>query len=285
MTAGFEHAALVGAGLLGASLGLALKAQARPPRVTGTGRRQESLDAAMARGAIDAGFLDLESGLRGADLIVLCTPAVHVADILPEVRAHAESGAVITDVASTKAEICRAASAEWPAPRPFVGSHPMAGSEKFGPEHARADLYAGSICLVEYGAAVDRDARARVVALWESVGARVVAIDPEEHDRMLARSSHLPHIAASALAESAAAGAVLPEAIGQGFRDTTRIAEGRPELWRDICLTNREALLAGVKDFQERIETVRAALEAGDAAALEAFFARGRDARRELAGP
>ncbi|MBI1317435.1 MAG: prephenate dehydrogenase/arogenate dehydrogenase family protein [Candidatus Hydrogenedens sp.] len=285
MESGFGQVSIVGAGLLGASLGLALKQRGLAARVHGIGRRQCSLDTAFASGAIDSGYTALEEGIAGADLIVLATPVHQATEMLEAVRDAAPPHAVITDVGSTKEALCRHAAQVWSAPRPFVGSHPMAGSEKFGPEHARADLYEGAVCLVEASDELAAEARAVVCRLWEAVGARVVDIDPAQHDCLLARTSHVPHVASAALARLADTEEIVPELIGNGFRDTTRIAAGRPELWREICLSNREAVLAGMMALQDDIAAFAAVLESGDEAAVDAFFEAGRAARQRLCGP
>lgn len=284
MTEPFNRAVIVGAGLLGASLGLALKQRGLAGRVAGVGRRESSLNTAIDSGAIDEAHFSLEPAMAGADLVVLCTPAAKVVDFLDEVRELVSTKTIVTDVASTKGALCARARATWPTPRRFIGSHPMAGSEKYGPEHGRPDFYVGSVCLVERGPGLDESARARVVGLWEGVGARVIGVDPAEHDLLLARTSHLPHVAASALAMVAIRQGNIHDVIGNGFRDTTRIAAGRPELWAEICLTNREALLNSLDELTAEFTAFKAALESQDGAALERFFEEGRDARKEATG-
>lgn len=277
----FGRVTIIGVGLLGASLGLALKAHGLANRVTGVGRRQSSLDKALSTGAIDDATFDLREAAATADLIVLATPAAEVIVKLDEIREFCPDHACITDVASTKARICAHAAALWPAPRPFVGAHPMAGSEKFGPEHGSADLYAGSICLVEDSSDLDPAARETVVRLWQAVGAETVAIDPRRHDALLARTSHIPHVLSAAIATLAERQGDVRELIGNGYRDMTRIAASRPEVWRDITMTNREAILDGLDELQRHIESFSRALRDEDAAAIETFFGAGRDARRD----
>lgn len=280
----FERVCILGVGLLGASLGLAMKAQRLTTNVIGVGRRRESLDVARSMGAIDAYSLDPAEVVAEADLVVVATPAALVIPMLDALRPALKPEALVTDVASTKAEICQHAQAIWPSPRRFVGCHPMAGSEKFGPEHATANFYEDSVCLVEAGEDIDASARERIVALWESVGARVVSVTPEAHDAMLAMTSHIPHVYATLLAQGAAAAGEVRDVIGNGFRDTTRIAAARPEIWRDICMTNRSAILTGLRDLKTRLEAFEEQLGAGDADAVEAFFAAGNAARQKALG-
>lgn len=284
MTPRFDTAAIVGVGLLGGSLGLALKGRRMANRVHGIGRRQQSLDTALDLGAVDRAFLDLREGIRGADLIVLCTPAALVAGQLDSIAALCDPNTVVTDVASTKAEICAHARAAWPHPLRFVGSHPMAGSEKYGPEHATDRLYENCVTLVERANGHAADAHEAVCGLWKGVGARVVEIDPATHDALVARSSHIPHIAASLVASLAGDLGDIRAMVGKGFRDVTRVAAGRPEIWRDICLTNREAISDGLADLAKRLEAVRAMIDDRDGALLDAFFAQAQSARKRALG-
>ncbi|MFP4190608.1 MAG: prephenate dehydrogenase [Candidatus Hydrogenedentota bacterium] len=280
----FDTVAIVGAGLLGGSLGLALKQRGLARRIHGAGHRQTSLDAALERKAIDAAFLDARESVEGANLVVICTPAAMVKDKLDEIAPACPPEAVITDVASTKADICAHAAKRWDTDRRFVGSHPMAGSEKFGAEHADPELYEGRVAVVERGEGLDPEAQRAVCALWEAVGSRVVELEPSVHDALVARTSHLPHIAAAALAVVAGrAGSESKPLIGPGFRDTTRIAGGRPEIWRDICLTNGPAIEEALAELEPLLAAVRAAVRDKDEEALMAFFDEGRRMRRELA--
>lgn len=281
----FDTATIIGVGLLGGSLGLALKARGLAGRVLGVGHRPATLDKAIARGAIDEGFTKAIDAAPQSDLMVICTPATLVPKYLDAVRPLTGKDAVVTDVASTKEAICAHVRKAWAEPYRFIGSHPMAGSEKFGPEHASADLYEDSVCFVERRTDHAEDAHAAVVGLWEGVGARVVEVDPAEHDARVARTSHVPHILATLLARLAAEREDLRPFVGPGFQDTTRIAEGRPEVWRDICLTNGPAILRVLDEARDDLERLVSALSEEDAEALERFFAEGRAARRRLLEP
>lgn len=283
MSARFDTVTIVGVGLLGGSLGLALKKSDLANRVLGVGHRPETLNTALQRGAIDRAFANCADAVPESDLIVLCTPAAKVPAYLDAIRPLCRKGAVVTDVASTKRDICAHIRKAWSEPYRFIGSHPMAGSEKFGPEHATATLYDGSVCFVEALNGHAPDAHAAVVELWTSIGAQVVPIDPATHDTLAARTSHVPHIVAAALARLTARGDdTLRAFAGGGFRDTTRIAEGRPELWRDISLTNADAILEVLKELQADIANFSDALDKKDATILETYFTEGRDARRRL---
>ncbi len=280
----FNRVSIIGVGLLGASFGLALKQRGLADHIIGVGRRQSSLDTALRAGAIDESSLDLASAVQDANLVLLAAPAAQVLEHLDQVRQACGPDAIVADVASTKGAICGRAQATWPAPRRFIGCHPMAGSHQFGPEHGRANFYEDTVCLVEEGDSLDPGARAQVAALWQALGAEVIAISPARHDAVLAHTSHVPHILAAALAEAAARQGGIGQLIGQGFRDMTRIAASRPEVWRDICLTNRDAILEALAAFNGRLDTLAAALAQNDAAAVEDFFVEGKKAREKALG-
>ncbi len=283
MGARFDTVTIVGVGLLGGSLGLALKERGLTKRVLGVGHRPETLEKALQCRAIDQGFANAVDAVPESDLIVLCTPAAKVPAYLDTIRPLCRKGAVVTDVASTKRDICAHVRTAWSEPYRFIGSHPMAGSEKFGPEHATAKLYENSVCFVETMNNHAPDAHAAVVELWKGVGAQVLPIDPAAHDILAARTSHVPHIVAAALARlTAQDDGALRAFVGGGFRDTTRIAEGRPELWRDISLTNAGAILGVLREIQADLAMFSGALSRQDAAILEKYFTEGRDARRRM---
>lgn len=271
-------AAIIGVGLLGASLGMEWRHRKLVGHVLGIGRREASLQVALEKGAIDAFSLDWEDA-ADADLIVVATPAALVEPVLDALRPMIKPKAIVTDVASTKSAICRHADLTWRRPRRFVGSHPMAGAEAFGPEHGRLGFYENTVCLVERNVSVDREAMVDVEAMWMDVGATVVRIEPDIHDQLLARTSHLPHVLASLMAEVAGRENDISPFIGNGYKDFTRIAAGRPEIWRDIVLTNREAILESLTSVELGLTQFRQALETGNAVALEAFFEAGRQAR------
>lgn len=286
MSTPFENVVIIGVGLLGGSLGLALKKHGLAKNIVGIGRNRTSLEKAVACGTIDTAVMDsdLAGACADADLVVVSTPVQRAVSVVGDLGAIVAPGAVATDVASTKRDICAAATAAWAAPRRFVGSHPMAGSEKHGPEHASAELFRGHVCLVEQSDAVAPDARARIVALWQGIGARVVPVDAADHDDILARTSHVPHVLAAALAQLAARKGDVHDFLGNGFRDTTRIAASRPEVWRDICLSNQNAVLHALEEYQQILEALHDALADGDADAVEQFFADGNAARARAFG-
>jgi len=278
----FGRVCIIGVGLLGSSLGLALKSRGLAGRVVGVGHRQSSLDTAIAHGAIDEAFLEIAPAVKDADLIVIATPANMVIPKLEMCLDNGSSKTTICDVASTKAEICAWAAEHCPKPRRFVGCHPMAGSEKFGAEHGDANLFVARPCIVENSDDISSDAREVVKGLWELVGAKVVEMAPVKHDQVLARTSHIPHILATAIATLAERHGAGGDVIGNGFRDMTRVAAGRPEMWRDIVLTNAAAIHQGIGELQEYLKEFAEAVDAKDAAALERLFEAGRVARTKV---
>ncbi len=282
MTPHFKTAVVIGVGLLGGSLGLALKKRGIADTVRGVGRRKTSLDTALEHGAIDEAFLEIAPAAQDADLIVICTPSALVTSKLNELLPVCKESAILTDVASTKGNICGQADDTWPQPRRFIGSHPMAGSEKYGPENATEDFYEQSVTFVEKSDSVDPEAREAIVNLWTTLGSRVVDVDPATHDELVSLTSHIPHVVASALAGlvEGKAEAVRPF-IGNGFLDVTRVAGSRPSTWRDVCLTNCDAIVKGLGIITEELRQIQEAITVGDGNKLEEFFSKGRDARRE----
>ena len=280
----FEQVTIVGCGLLGASLGLALKQRGLAKHVVGVGRNVSTLEKAQAAGAIDAHASLLDAASDSA-LVVLAVPVAQSVTVLESLAGATHPDAVLTDVGSTKAVICQRASELWPTHRRFVGAHPMAGSDKSGPEHARADLYEGCICLLEAHPALDAAAHAQVDALWQAVGARTVPVEAARHDAILAYTSHLPHVVAAALALRADAQGDVKPFVGNGLKDSTRIAASRPEVWTEICLTNREALLEAIDACAHELQYFRAALQAEDCTAVTEFFEVARDARQRIFPP
>jgi prephenate dehydrogenase len=271
---------IVGVGLIGGSIGLAARRRGIAARVLGVGRNQANLDRAVALGAIDEGFMEAGAAVHQADVAVFCTPVDRIAEQILETAPGCGSGTLFTDAGSTKGAIVRAVERRLPRGVCFVGSHPLAGSEKRGPEHADADLFAGRLTVVTRTTHTDPDALERTAAFWKALGSQVRVMDPEDHDRSLALTSHLPHLAAAALA------GVVPSALHEltatGFRDTTRVAAGDPALWTAIFVQNRAAILDGLRQLDDCLGRFRQALEAGDGAALEALLTQAKKVRDAL---
>ena len=278
----FRQIAILGPGLLGASIMQAAKSRGLAGRLTAWSRREETREWCAGQPWCDAVFAAPEECVRGADLVVACVPVDRIGPVLAQVRPAMDADAVVTDVGSTKATVCRAAAAAL-SEEIFVGAHPMAGSEKSGAAHASPELFAGRVCFVTPTARSAEPVVARVEKFWEALGMRVVRETPEAHDRIVAQVSHLPHALAAALsALLAAQPGDCGRFAGQGLRDTTRVAGGDPELWRAIFQENRPAVLAALAAYQQVLQRLYAALAAEDMAAVTALLEDGRLWRRKL---
>jgi prephenate dehydrogenase len=271
---------IVGVGLIGGSIGLAAKRRGMAERVLGVGRQQTSLDRALAVGTIDEGCLDLPAAVRRADLAVFCTPVDQIADQVLAAAPGCAPGTLLTDAGSTKAAIVHGVEGRLPNGVAFVGSHPLAGSEKRGPEYADADLFRNRLTLVTPTARTDPAALERTVSFWQALGSRVRTLAPEDHDRALALTSHLPHLVASALA------GILPPTLSEltatGFRDTTRIAAGDPAIWTGIFAQNRAAVLDALRLLRDQLTRFQDALQAGDRATIDLLLAHAKKVRDAL---
>jgi prephenate dehydrogenase len=276
--------AIVGVGLLGGSVAKAARAATLARTLVGVGRDAARLEGALADGALDRATTDLEAGVRGADFVLLAAPVLAIEALLERVWRAAPDGATLTDVGSTKAGIVRRAEA-LAAGRPlaFVGSHPMAGSEKSGYGVARADLFEGATVLVTPTDRTEPRAVKAVTGFWEALGARVSALEPEAHDTAVAAISHLPHAVADALMDAVARFA--PEALefaARGFKDTTRIAAADPDMWADIFVANRAALGASLGAFRQALAELEGAIARGSREEIRALLARVKAARETL---
>jgi prephenate dehydrogenase len=278
-----ERIAILGVGLLGGSLGQALRQRRLVQTVVGYVRRPESIAEVLAAGAADQATTDVAEAVRRAELVVLCTPLGQMAALISRALPALESGAIVTDVGSVKASVvAELEPLVAQSGARFVGSHPMAGGERMGVASARPDLYQGALCVVTPTAQSDPDAVAGVTALWAALGARTLCLSPAEHDDLASRSSHLVQLVASQLANY-----VLdptqppnqPDLCATGFRDTTRIASGSPEMWRDIALANRDALLHALTDYTAGLQQLQQILAAADADALHTLFAQAKRRR------
>jgi cyclohexadieny/prephenate dehydrogenase len=271
---------LVGVGLIGGSIGLAAKKRGLVRQVRGVGRNRSTLERAQALSAIDEICLDLTAAASGSDCIILCTPVDRIAEQVLQLAPHCRPGTLITDAGSTKGLIVQAVEDHMPAEVHFVGSHPLAGSEKRGPEYANADLFQNRWTIVTQTPKTDGTALNRVMTFWQQLGARVRIMEPQEHDRALAMTSHLPHLLASALA------GILPaqwkDLTASGFRDTTRIAAGDADLWTAIFNHNRQALLVALQSLEGQLSQYRQALERNDDTTITHLLAQAKKVRDAL---
>jgi prephenate dehydrogenase len=275
----FGQITVVGVGLIGGSVGLAAKARGVARRVIGVGRDPGKLEQAARLGAVDEVTTDLAEGVTRAGLVVVCTPVDRIAGDVRAAGSYARPGTLITDGGSTKGNIA-AAVGEPPPGVHFVPAHPLAGGEKGGVEHARADLFEGRVTILTPTDRTDPAAVERVEAFWRALGSRVVRMPHDDHDRALATTSHLPHAVAAGVA-----GVTPPEWLplsAGGFRDVTRIAGGSPELWVPIFQANRDEVLAALDRFTDRLAEFRRLLEAGDGAGLARWLADAKQVRDAL---
>ena len=276
---------IIGLGLMGGSLGLAVKKTGAAQRVRAYARRAETRDHALRAGHVDDVYDSAAQAVRGADLVVFCTPVLAIEDGVRECLATFDAHTLVTDVASTKGELDRALRplfAESPAE--YIGSHPLAGSDESGLEAARDDLYNDALVVVTpHEASADESTR-RLCAFWESIQTRTVVASPDDHDRLVAATSHFPHLIASMLVAHVLnrGDASLAEFCGSGFRDMTRIAGGPDDVWLDIVQTNREHILDELRAFSDVVQGVRDMLENDDLDGIRNLLALSRRQRKEL---
>lgn len=271
--------AIVGVGLIGGSVALAARRRGVAARILGIDRQQETLDRTLRDGMLDGAYTDLKSAAC-ADLILFCTPVDGIAAQAIEAAAHCRPDTLLSDTGSTKAAILREVRGRLPPGVEFIGSHPLAGSEKHGSEHASAQLLEGRLVIVAPQAETTDNALSRIHDFWTALGARVQVMDADDHDRAVALTSHLPHLLSSALS-----GILPPEwydLTAAGFRDTTRLAAGQPGLWSAIFQANQTHLLAALDRLEEQLRHFRESLLADDRAALEALLQQGKKVRDDL---
>lgn len=280
--------ALVGVGLIGGSLTLALKQAGAVGEVIGWDRDAVNLQLAVELGVVDRAAVSLATAVADADLVVLALPVQALAPVAVELLPHLAPGTVLTDTGSVKESVV--AAIEPLALRcgcHFVGGHPISGTERSGAVAAFASLYQGKRCILTPTPATDGAAVALVTALWQAAGSAVVQMDVRKHDRILAAISHLPHMIAYALVNAVSAYDQYPENILEytagGFRDFTRIASSDPVMWRDIALENRAAVLEMIAQFERFLAELKGDIERADGAALQAFFRQSKISRDAIA--
>ncbi len=279
----FHNTTIIGVGLLGASVALALREKAVCNSIYGYGRTEQNLRQAKERGIIDGYHLDVRKASENADLIVLATPVGMFRGLAEDIRGSVKKGVLVTDVGSVKGGLVPELEALMPDGTHYIGSHPIAGSDRSGISDARADLFSNAQCIVTPTAASDKKAADIIVALWESLGCRVRLLDPFQHDEIYGTVSHLPHIAAYALVNTVDdVSAEYMEYAGQGFKDTTRIALSSPEMWRDISILNRENLIRLIGLFKGNLERLEALLKEADTAGIEKEFTKAQALRKKI---
>ena len=279
----FERVAVIGVGLIGGSFAFALKKADACGAVIGAGRNPENLRIALERRAIDAAAGSAAEAAQDADLVLVAVPVAQIRGVFESIAPVLRADAIITDAGSTKQDVVAAARATLGKRLArFVPAHPVAGAEHSGAAAAQAGLFEGKRVVLAPLAETAPDALAGAEAAWQACGARLFRMSPEEHDRVFAAVSHLPHLLAYALVRDIASRENSAQLFGYaagGFRDFTRIAASDPEMWRDICLANRDALLAELDRYAARLRELRPMIERGDGEALERLFRQARDAR------
>lgn len=284
---------IFGVGLIGGSVALALKQHAGAPFIVGVGRSAESLEQAKRLGVIDAlcipdqGQTNIHAACSDADMILIATPVAQTMAILQNIKPHLEAKTVITDAGSTKSDVLAAArEALGEKFNQFVGGHPIAGAEKSGVTAARADLFLGKNVVLTPALETNQDAASRAMQLWRDCGAKVSEMPAETHDSIFAAVSHLPHLLAFALVNEIANrpnAAQLFSFAASGFRDFTRIAGSHPEMWRDIALANKTALLGEISAYEQQLSILKQLLVNEDGKGLEALFQTASTARNNWA--
>jgi prephenate dehydrogenase len=277
----WDTVAIVGVGLIGGSIGLALRQRGLCREVVGIGRRAESLRAAEQYGTVSRSTLDLAAGVARADLIVICTPVGQITEHARAIASACRPDALITDAGSSKQQIVRELEFQLARGTRFIGSHPLAGSEKRGPAEADGNLLVDRMVVITPTELTARADAESVREFWSSLGARTCEMSPEAHDAAIAITSHCPHVVAAALASTA--GPSEAPLIASGWRDTTRIASGDPALWVDILLSNRGAVTAACQQFQQELSELCRAIDAADERALFQLLEKAKRSRDAVA--
>lgn len=278
---------IFGVGLIGGSVALALKKAGVNTHIVGVGRTRNSLDEALNLGIIDVAESNIQAAVQDADVIMLAAPVAQTTQILKSIQPFLQPNTVITDAGSTKGDVLNSAKEVLGNQfKQFIGGHPIAGAEKSGAAAAMADLFVAKNVVLTPTDETSPDAVNTVAALWRSCGANVSTMSAEQHDAIFAAVSHLPHLLAFALVDDIASrpnAAQLFSFAASGFRDFTRIAGSHPEMWRDISLANKQALLSEISAFEQELATVKQLLSQSDSAGLEALFERASHARNQWA--
>lgn len=279
---------IIGLGLMGGSLGLAVKRNGMAETVCGYARRKETRQGALERGAVDNAVETPQDAVKDADIAVFCVPVLAMPALLECCKPYFADSCIVTDVGSTKAElVSQAAKLFEDIPAVFVGSHPMAGSEKSGLDAATSELYDGATVIVTTetpGLARESGAVDRIARFWQKLGGKVTVMSPEQHDEIIARTSHLPHLVAAALVNSVRreGGGDLREFCARGFGDTTRIAGASETIWHDIVKSNRVSVSRELAEFGKALDGLRRMVDTGDFEGVRGFLAQARRWRQEF---
>lgn len=279
----FNKITILGVGLIGASFALAMKKRGLCSHIAGYGRREDNLKKAMEMKIIDSFEVDASKACADSDLVLFAIPVGQFTDTAKKINSSFKKGAIVTDVGSVKGKLVRDMEALMPEGVSFVGGHPIAGSDRTGIDSATADLFAGARCILTPTEKTGKTVLKKITALWESIGAIVSTLNTDEHDRIYAAVSHLPHIIAYAIVNTVAdINKSYLKFAGQGFKDTTRIAASSPELWRDISLMNRENILEFIELFKKNLDSLGGCLKKSDSEAIEKEFKKAKALREDV---
>ena len=276
----FKRVVIVGTGLMGGSLGLAIKKNKLAKEIVGLSQRQSSLMEALKVKAIDVAETDIEKAIRPADLVVLATPVDSIVKLLPTIAKYVKRGAVVTDLGSTKVEIVDTAEKVLLESATFIGSHPLVGSEKKGIEHAWPEMYEGAKCIITPSQNSHKGLIKKIRVFWEKLGSHVEETTPQQHDESLAFVSHLPHVLAFSLMETMSEEHL--KLTTQSLKDMTRIASSTPQLWKDICITNSRQVVKSLDQFIEQLARIRKLIVQKDEDHLVEYFTKAKEKRDQL---
>lgn len=281
----FKQITIIGVGLLGGSFALAMRSQNSADKIVGVSRRLSSAENALSLGIIDEASDDIHSAVKNADLVLIATPLLSMADVLRQVAGAVSENCLITDVGSVKNALVEMVQTNFPQLlSQFVFAHPIAGGERSGAGAAREDLFSNRHLILADTHLVKPRFMQMSKTLWQSIGAKVVEMSAKEHDEIFAYTSHLPHVVAYALVNNLhqhERNKQLFEFASAGFYDFTRIASSDPQMWRDICLSNKQEVLTSVKQFSAQLSRLEQAIENSDANALKDMFNDAKQARDE----
>ncbi|MBI5887113.1 MAG: prephenate dehydrogenase/arogenate dehydrogenase family protein [Deltaproteobacteria bacterium] len=276
MPAHFKKVAIIGVGLIGGSLAMAMKHKRMADTIVGIGRGTANLELAMRLGVVDSIALDIESGVAGADLVVVAVPVLKIGETIKKAASGLTSPCIITDVGSVKKAIIDECEAALPEGITYVPGHPIAGTESSGVEAAMANLYNERVCILTPTSNTPQSDIGKIREMWQEAGSKVVIMDAAAHDRLLSAISHLPHIIAYTLVNTVAAAGeknidFLKYSAG-GFRDFTRIASSSPEMWADVCAMNKDNIIGMIENFQRQLEALKRLMAHDDFKGVKANF-------------
>ncbi len=272
--------AIIGVGLIGGSIGLALKRKRLVREVVGVGHHKSSIRKAVRHKTIDWGTLNFKRGVEDADIVIMATPVLTIGRLVKKIIPYLKKGSIITDVGSTKLKLTKAIEESLPRGIYFVGGHPMAGSEKRGVEKAKVDLFKESICILTKTKNTDTKSLERIKTLWQTLGARVVVLSPKAHDRIVSQISHLPHM----LIFSMLNGIDKKDLVfaSSGFYDATRIASSDARIWRDIAVSNKDEIMRSIAKFKKELSVLERAIMKKESKTLLRMFENAKAKRESI---